>query len=185
MRVLRLQPDSKPTLGPDLQDQRVGQPEDHRAAARQPAGATLRHERREAGQAAAQQQDGETTGTHCKTPVASQRADLFTCVCVCVCVLAGPQEDGVLHGLERGEPVVQPVHLRLRPPGHRLEHQHPRPAAGEVIPPPASEAPPTTFGTSNTCPPPCGLVSCFCLVWERRSVVDPSTHAEHICLLAT
>ncbi len=45
---------------------------------------------------------------------------------------AGPSAHGVLLGLERGEPSLQSVHLWLRPPGHRLEHQHPCPAAREV-----------------------------------------------------
>lgn len=47
---------------------------------------------------------------------------------------SGPPADGVLLHLVRGQHLLQPVHLRLRPAGHRLEHQHPGPPAGEVKP---------------------------------------------------
>ncbi|XP_077415320.1 WD repeat-containing protein 37-like isoform X2 [Vanacampus margaritifer] len=48
----------------------------------------------------------------------------------------GPPPHGVLLGVVRGQRLVQLVHVRLRPAGHRLEHQHPGLAPGEVTPDP-------------------------------------------------
>lgn len=44
------------------QDQRVGEPEDHRPSSRQSAGPTVRHVRSAAGSAAAEQQAGQSAG---------------------------------------------------------------------------------------------------------------------------
>ena len=50
-----------------------------------------------------------------------------------VCFLcAGSPPHGVLHHLGGRLRLLQPLQLWLRPAGHRLEHQHPRPAAGEI-----------------------------------------------------
>lgn len=76
---------------------------------------------------------------------------------------AGSPANGVLHGVERGEPGVQPVHLRLRQTGHRLEHQHPRPAAGEVI------GPIRTHPRNPTLRPQTHRSQCVCMAVEPTS----------------
>ena len=63
---------------------------------------------------------------------------------------AGSPPHGVLHNLGGGLRLLQPLQLRLRPAGHRLEHQHPRPAAGEVTALPPSDITTTTTPTINT-----------------------------------
>jgi len=125
------------------QDQRVGEPAGHRAATRQPPGASVRHVRRAAGPAPAQQPPGEL-----RTAPSPSVTHNFLSVCVCTscvtvctsCVTAwllpaGPPAHGVLHHLGGGQRLLQPLQLRLRPPGHRLEHQRHRAAAGQITSP--------------------------------------------------
>uniref|UniRef100_A0A8C5BL18 WD repeat-containing protein 37 n=1 Tax=Gadus morhua TaxID=8049 RepID=A0A8C5BL18_GADMO len=58
---------------------------------------------------------------------------------------AGSPPHGVLHNLGGGLRLLQPLQLRLRPAGHRLEHQHPRAVAGEI-----THTSPQTY--IHTCP---------------------------------
>lgn len=120
-----------------VQDQRVGEPENHRSSSRQSAGPAVRHVRGATGSTPTKQQTGQSVPLIGSSqiillswPRVSPSSVLNSC-CV-VCRVSGSPAYGVLLRLVWRQHLLQPVHLRLWPAGHWLEHQHPRPAAGEM-----------------------------------------------------